>query len=71
MGDAALLGVIEAVALGPLGWLAGGAFAGFNKKKLFVIGFKHGRKKVGQASKLPFRNLKQAFAIREILTLTD
>ena len=68
MGDAALLGVIGAVALGPLGLLAGGALGGFNKKKLFVVKFKDGRKLVGQADKLAFKNLKEAFALRELLS---
>ena len=68
-GDAALLGVLSAVALGPLGLLAGGVLGGLNKKKLFVIEFKDGRKLVGKASKLPFKNLKEAFKMRELMSL--
>ena len=67
VGDAALLGVIGAVALGPLGLLAGGALGGLNKKKVFVVNFQEGRKLVGQATKLPYNNIKKAFKMRELL----
>jgi len=65
-GDAALLGVLGAVALGPLGLLAGGVLGGLNKKKLFVIEFKDGRKLVGKANKSAYKNLKEAFVMREL-----
>ena len=68
-GDAAVLGILGGIALGSLGLLAGGAIGAFNKKKVFVIQFRDGRKLVGQASKLPFRNLKQAFKMRELMNL--
>lgn len=65
-GDAALLGVVGAVALGPLGLLAGGVLGGLNKKKLFVITFQDGRRLVGRADKLAFKNLKEAFTMRTL-----
>ena len=37
------------------------------KRKLFVIEFKDGRKKLGQTGKLAFSSLKQAFKIKEAL----
>ena len=66
MGDGALLGIVGALALGPLGLVAGGALGGLNKKKLFVIKFKDGRKLIGKAGKLGYNNLREAFAMREL-----
>ena len=65
-GDAALLGIIGGIALGPLGLLAGGALGGLNKKKLFVIKFKDGRKLIGKTGKMAYKNLKEAFVMREL-----
>lgn len=66
-GDASVLGILGGIALGPLGLVAGGALGAMNKKKLFVIEFKDGRKMLGQTGKLAFSNLKQAFKIKEAL----
>lgn len=66
-GDAAVLGLLGGIALGPLGLLAGGAVGAINKKKIFVIEFRDGRRLVGSTSKLAFSNLKQAFLVRELL----
>ena len=65
-GDAALLGIIGGIALGPLGLLAGGALGGLNKKKLFVIKFKDGKKLIGKTGKVAYKNLKEAFVMREL-----
>ena len=65
-GDAALLGIIGGIALGPLGLIAGGALGGLNKKKLFVIKFKDGRKLIGKTGKMAYKNLKEAFLMREL-----
>ena len=66
-GDAATFGLLGALALGPLGLLAGGALGAFNKKKMFVIQFQDGRKLVGKTDKLSYSNLKEAFQMREHL----
>ena len=66
-GDAAVLGLLGGIALGPLGLLAGGAVGALNKKKVFVIEFSDGRRLVGSTSKLAFSNLKQTFTVKELL----
>lgn len=66
-GDATVLGILGGLALGPLGLVADGALGAMNKKKLFVIEFKDGRKMLGQTGKLAVPNLKQAFKIKEAL----
>ncbi|WP_162143701.1 hypothetical protein [Hellea balneolensis] len=68
VGAATVLGIIGGLALGPLGLLACGALGALNKKQMFVIEFKDGRKLVGQAGKLSLSNLKQAFKLREVLS---
>ena len=66
-GDAAVLGILGGIALGPLGLLAGGAIGAFNKKKVFVIQFQDGRKLVGTTGKLSYSNLKEAFRLKELI----
>jgi len=66
-GDAAVLGILGGIALGPLGLLAGGAAGLLNKKKVFVIHFRDGRRLVGRTDKLGYSNLKEAFRMKELL----